>query len=788
MDSEVGKLDIVINANADKVAAAVDKANAKLDSLAARAKASSDSMVAANKSTLDSFGSISSGLQKTASSIDSLGKRTDDLLGKQHTAWLAIGAVVGGSTQGMITKITNFVDRVNSIPDAIDAGFKPLIQAQILANDTSALTNATLEKQIAIIEKKPVNGAAIAFAESEIEVDHLAASLEATNTAMEKVLSDNHIARWKLIFGKGGTASTEGTINSFNQQISDLGYEKQVDVHDNQPALAAQDEVERRGKLDAAHRTYQQGIRDNADRPGVDNSANRRDFQNADSIVLGEIRAYQEADQQRTDKARLDQDEAAQRAKQNAAEAAAAAAKAQADLFRAAEQQRDKLRINGPLSPKAEFEFFQGSDAAGTPQAQARMGALASEGATRSGETIKRFRDDQKRQSAENSTGQLEAMKAIVDVTRLQDDATEKHSNSLAEMNAIVEESADKLKEQQIGFDLSRGAITRHDATVQLAALHLSQYQAQLAKLDQEARNDAANKSLTPDQLQENQDRRNQQRSKIIGDYSITASSDANEAANTTALGAASSALGEFIAQTKDSAAQIKNFTDSSLGAFNDQVIKSLTTRDHENNIQFRNLGAGIFRSAAGVGLSKFEGLGLSALGLGGGKKPTGAAGDPLHVVMEQGLASGGLGALNSLFSKAGGASGIASSAVTDAGDFAASDAFSGGASALSDIIPFFGDGGAISAGTMAVVGDRGPELFMPGTSGTIIPNHALGGSSGTGDIHFHSGAIDARGSNDPAAVAMQINRAIRQAAPHIAAASIAAQRDRSRRMPSIKR
>jgi hypothetical protein len=39
-------------------------------------------------------------------------------------------------------------------------------------------------------------------------------------------------------------------------------------------------------------------------------------------------------------------------------------------------------------------------------------------------------------------------------------------------------------------------------------------------------------------------------------------------------------------------------------------------------------------------------------------------------------------------------------------------------------------DGGAVSAGTIYPVGEKGPELFMPGTSGTIIPNHNLGGGA----------------------------------------------------------
>ena len=39
-------------------------------------------------------------------------------------------------------------------------------------------------------------------------------------------------------------------------------------------------------------------------------------------------------------------------------------------------------------------------------------------------------------------------------------------------------------------------------------------------------------------------------------------------------------------------------------------------------------------------------------------------------------------------------------------------------------------DGGPVMRGSSYIVGERGPELFSPGVSGMITPNHALGGST----------------------------------------------------------
>ena len=56
----------------------------------------------------------------------------------------------------------------------------------------------------------------------------------------------------------------------------------------------------------------------------------------------------------------------------------------------------------------------------------------------------------------------------------------------------------------------------------------------------------------------------------------------------------------------------------------------------------------------------------------------------------------------------------------------------------------FMAEGGALQAGQPAVVGERGRELFIPSTSGTIVPNHDMG--SGGNNITFNIQANDVRG------------------------------------------
>lgn len=72
--------------------------------------------------------------------------------------------------------------------------------------------------------------------------------------------------------------------------------------------------------------------------------------------------------------------------------------------------------------------------------------------------------------------------------------------------------------------------------------------------------------------------------------------------------------------------------------------------------------------------------------------------------------------------------------------------------------------GGPVQAGGAYMVGERGPEMFVPSRSGSIVPNKGLGGGMTIN--------VDARGSADPGAVRAQVELGIAQAAPYIIAAA----------------
>jgi lambda family phage tail tape measure protein len=89
---------------------------------------------------------------------------------------------------------------------------------------------------------------------------------------------------------------------------------------------------------------------------------------------------------------------------------------------------------------------------------------------------------------------------------------------------------------------------------------------------------------------------------------------------------------------------------------------------------------------------------------------------------------------------------------------------------------PMLAEGGPLGAGEMAIVGEKGPELFMPNVGGRVIPNSELGGGGGT-TINVYP---DMRGA-DPGAVAA-LHKMVRDLHATVEIRAVAAMADARRR------
>ena len=73
-------------------------------------------------------------------------------------------------------------------------------------------------------------------------------------------------------------------------------------------------------------------------------------------------------------------------------------------------------------------------------------------------------------------------------------------------------------------------------------------------------------------------------------------------------------------------------------------------------------------------------------------------------------------------------------------------------------------NGGSVSSGRPYMVGERGPELFVPGAQGNIVPNHAMGGAGSNIVVNVDASGSSAEGdSNQQKQLGEAIGIAIRQ-------------------------
>jgi hypothetical protein len=92
-----------------------------------------------------------------------------------------------------------------------------------------------------------------------------------------------------------------------------------------------------------------------------------------------------------------------------------------------------------------------------------------------------------------------------------------------------------------------------------------------------------------------------------------------------------------------------------------------------------------------------------------------------------------------------------------------------------------FQGGGDIPTGMPAIVGESGPELFVPSTSGRIISNRTMN----MGGTFSHVVNVDARGAGDPAAVEAAVHRTMGVYLQQIPAMTVETMRNYNARRPS---
>lgn len=206
--------------------------------------------------------------------------------------------------------------------------------------------------------------------------------------------------------------------------------------------------------------------------------------------------------------------------------------------------------------------------------------------------------------------------------------------------------------------------------------------------------------------------------------------------------------LREFTSEVTNAGHVMAQFAGETMTTVNGQLTKAMTGQKTD----WRGAGFSLASSASSAGLKMAEGSLLKMAGL-GGSKADGTKTMPFYTIVMGGGGAGGkdVSGLMGWFAKMGKANGHAM-------------------------------GGGVSAGSIAMVGEQGPELVRFGSDAYVTPNHKLPDMIGGGGtaVHYH---IDARNS-DAAMVDQRVRIAMQATHATAVRDAVMAGADRARRMP----
>jgi hypothetical protein len=690
---------------------------------------------------------------------------------------------------------------LNQIRNIAGESFAKLTEGAQKNADSLRVTNDKLEEQIALMEHMPVNTMATALDEARQRADELAISLNNDYEQFKKVIEKSQEGMLSGLFNKGVDTKLGGDMENQLANIRTLAREQR-------DALKAgnQDAADDLGKKLRAAQDASLSFADSetAKRKGIANAGTVREApyatvygpqdQNFDAInAFKDLVSSQEdtADQQGRntgDQARL--------------KALGATSKAQKDLYDRMQEGLAEQKAQYGVSIADELAYWSARISALTKGTDQYHTVLM--------ETFK-LQSDLYKEMQEGKKKYLESAKGDVEGNDLLGEGQQKlitepavaqnkrNDESQKQYNEAVAKSAEiqfktnaAMDESAISIGLAQGKIAALSAATAMATIHDTEHAAAIREVTEAL---AAQKSLNDQKVKDGEftdkDRENANRNadkdaknqtdEINGQYQVTSQQDAAAIYANTNAGVFTTDFNRMVDAWTNAAQQVVGLFEASMSSINSTLVNVVTSRNRAHQIprEFEAMGHSIFTDATSKSLQASEGMIGKMFGFGGGAKvahvhvdnwPGDIAGAASSVTGIAGKAAGWLGGLFS------GKSGAPTSTIPSGGgyDFGSNPL----ASMAMDALPFFAGGGNFVANRPMLVGDMGPEILVPGNSGSIIPNHQIGGGT------THNISIDARGSTDPAATEAAIHRAMGQYLPAAVGASVGAVKEQSRRVP----
>ncbi len=711
-------LTVVLAINDEKYSAAIQRARTGINRLQRDMQASGHATVSAMQASSAAIRTVEGNIQNNVRAVERFLTMIPGVGEALKAAFPVIGAIAFAGVVSRDGK--EFLDTADRARDAGRTIRDSFAQSAIATQEQNAaleLTNAHLEDQIAKLRGQPTNGLKEQLIETRIEALKLAAALDSDATKLQALIKENGVGVLGMI-GAGLLGGHVASTNGVTSSLSRDAFENQRHAYDIQQA-------------------------DLTKNPDTIASA----VKSATDALQRQINGYQVE---------------LQRFQALAKRGVPGQYDANINFLQAAIE-ANRGQLTG-LANRNQNIGLQGSlaSAQGDKSSQdAADNALA--------DRLK-FRDklvETYNKQQEDDRKQVEEMSKIGD--EMVAKATEQDNKFIAEKKRLAEQlakyqddladiqrnAADSVAQQGIEFARASGQITAHAAALALADLHTRQYAQSLSDLQAQQR--AADNA---GDTQESQ-RVGRQIAELNANRGVQVGADQNAISGTTLK----YQLGEFANALSDTTDKLRSLIENTINSFNDDLL---------NGKGFKNTALDAARGFGKMGLENVEGRALNAFGLGGAFGKLGTQGNPIWTRS----ADTGTGASVGGF-KLPNLPGFGGEWGSDSDDGNGGGFFGGLASIFSG--KGYADGGSPPVGMASIVGERGPELFVPKSAGTIVSNSKLRGG---GDTHYH----DFRGANFSHTDPNMVQKQIMAVAPQIVAASVKSVHERQVRRPSTRR
>ncbi len=747
-----GKVNVVLTVEAATYSATIDKAKAKLNELGGASKEMASHTVSSAAAASGALRGIEGAIpiraaEKFLSMLPGVGAALTaafPIIGA-----LAVAEVIARGANELI----NFTKKTREAGAQFKASFQDMQNSSRLSNDELAKSNVELEKQIAKLTGKHENVLKDQLADARIEADKLAMSAANGAKQVKELLERNKASLLARVMGSDSTNEVFGNVNNFQNNKAEALQRFDDATHngDATGAAKAKQDYEQQIKNERAYYRDQISLRSGyvkyAEGPNGSEQVRAQKGEygagtyasvNGDqSRTLTALRGALGLNYDEADKLDLTKEHNALVAQKDVAENAKTGAdlkrKADADHLRALQEELSIRRTQltehegeskGNFSQRqreTEIDFYS------THLHDFKEGTTEYKSVLEGLNTALRGWNETNHEGAEavrTMLGNNGKLQDQLKGTTSSERDTQSYLAALSEQKSTLAELADKQAEARIADQERNGEITKLDAATQLATIHTQQYADALAKLAQQRKQIERNPDLSPDARRAKLAELDTQGQVLGQQRTYEQGQDADAVTDQTGKGAFSKSLRQYITETQDTAGQVRNIWSSSFTGINEQLSDMLSGQ----RTSWKGFFSSIAKDLANIFLQKGEAALFSGLlgGAGGG---------------------GLLSSVGTLFSGLG-----------------------------------FADGGDPPPGVASLVGESGPELFVPKGPGTIVPNHKLGGGT------THNWHIDARGATDPAAVKAMVRQGIAEAAPALLSASQHASREAAARKPASRR